>query len=145
MNEGTRRRSATLVTAVATALIGWTMARMIGIDLTVGKGDSPDRVGAIDVTVAAVVAWLAAWGTYSVLVRTAAERWWPFLGSTALSVSMVGPGWLADGASAVALIGLHLAVGAVLIAGFAGVPDRSGRCVDQSNSAYAHPPGGLSG
>jgi hypothetical protein len=34
------------------------------------------------------------------------------------SSSVIGPTWLADGLAAVVLIGMHVAVGAVLIAGF---------------------------
>jgi hypothetical protein len=49
--------------------------------------------------------------------RTA--RWWPFVGTTAIAVSMTGPSYLADGAAAVALISMHLAVGVVLVWGLA--------------------------
>jgi hypothetical protein len=45
---------------------------------------------------------------------------WAFVGSTALSVSIVGPVWLADGASSVALIALHVVTAVVVIVGFAG-------------------------
>jgi Family of unknown function (DUF6069) len=41
------------------------------------------------------------------------------VGSTAIAVSMLGPSYLADGAAAVALMSMHLLVGAILIAGFA--------------------------
>ena len=51
-------------------------------------------------------------------VRRRAATWWPLVGSTALAVSMAGPSRMAHGASAVALICLHLVVGFVLIAGF---------------------------
>jgi Family of unknown function (DUF6069) len=40
------------------------------------------------------------------------------VGSTALAISIIGPTWLADGAASVVLIGMHLAVGLVLVAGF---------------------------
>jgi len=52
------------------------------------------------------------------MARRGAARWWPLVGSTALAVSVIGPTWLADGLAAVVLIGMHVAVGAVLIAGF---------------------------
>jgi hypothetical protein len=45
-------------------------------------------------------------------------RWWPFVGSTAIAVSLLGPNYLADGAAAVALITMHV-VGFILIWGFA--------------------------
>jgi hypothetical protein len=56
----------------------------------------------------------------SILARTPrSARWWPFVGSTALAVSMTGPSYLSDGADAVALMTMHLLVGATLIYGFA--------------------------
>jgi uncharacterized protein DUF6069 len=86
----------------------------------VGKGQDPRQVGPLDVVVATVVAGLAAWGVHRLLARSPrTARWWPFVGSTALAVSITGPSYLADGAAAVALIGMHLAVGAVLIKGLA--------------------------
>jgi Family of unknown function (DUF6069) len=48
------------------------------------------------------------------------RRLWSFVGSTALAVSIIGPAWLADGASSVALIALHFVVAIVVISGFAG-------------------------
>ena len=74
-------------------------------------------------------------GTWAVVRRVVARsartaRWWPFAGTTAIAVSMIGPSYLADGAAAVALIGMHLIVGAILIAGFArvaGAGERPGR------------------
>ena len=48
----------------------------------------------------------------------APARWWPFIGSTALAISMIGPSYLADGSSAVSLICMHVVVGVVLITGF---------------------------
>jgi Family of unknown function (DUF6069) len=38
--------------------------------------------------------------------------------TTTTTVSIIGPAWLADGVASVVLIGMHLAVGVVLIAGF---------------------------
>jgi Family of unknown function (DUF6069) len=57
---------------------------------------------------------------HRVLARRArTARWWPFVGSTAIAVPMIGPSYLADGAAAVVLISMHIAVGVVLIWGFA--------------------------
>ena len=119
----TMRRSGAAVVAAATvvALAIWTLARLLDVELTAGKGADASPVGATDVLVTALLAGLAAWGVHALLVRRGAARWWPFVGSTALAVSVIGPTWLADGLAAVVLIGMHLAVGAVLIAGFAGV------------------------
>ena len=65
-----------------------------------------------------LVAGLAAWGVYALLAAWRRPNWWPYVGSTALAVSITGPSYLADGISAVALICLHVVVGVVLILGF---------------------------
>jgi hypothetical protein len=116
-----RRSAAVVAAAMVVALAIWTLARLLDVELTVGKGADASQVGATDVLVTALLAGLAAWGVHALLVRRGAARWWPFVGSTALAISVVGPSWLADGVAAVVLIAMHLAVGAVLIAGFAGV------------------------
>jgi hypothetical protein len=117
----TRRSAAVVAAAMVVALAIWTLARLLDVELTAGKGADASPVGAADVLVTALLAGLAAWGVHALLVRRGAARWWPFVGSTALAVSVIGPTWLADGQAAVVLIGMHLAVGAVLIAGFAGL------------------------
>ena len=76
------------------------------------------KVGAVDVLLASLVAGLAAWAVYALLDRTGHPRWWPFVASTALAISITGPSYLADGISAVSLICLHILVGVVLIMGF---------------------------
>jgi Family of unknown function (DUF6069) len=81
-------------------------------------GQEASPVGAADVLVTVVLAGLAAWGVQTLLARRGAAGWWPFVGSTALAISVIGPTWLADGMASVVLIGMHLAVGVVLIAGF---------------------------
>jgi hypothetical protein len=48
-----------------------------------------------------------------------AREHWSYLSSTALAVSVIGPSWLAEGASAGALIALHFVVAAFVIVGFA--------------------------
>jgi Family of unknown function (DUF6069) len=116
---GSARRSAGVVAAaLVVALTIWALARLLGVELTVGKGSDASLVGPGDVLVAVVLAGLAAWVVQQLLVRRGAAGWWPFVGSTALAVSIIGPTWLADGMASVVLIGIHLAVGLVLIAGF---------------------------
>jgi hypothetical protein len=111
--------------AVLSGLVVWGLFRVLDVEMTTGKGDDASAVGFGDVFVAAVVGGLAAWGVHTVLSRQArTTRWWPFVASTALAISMIGPNWMADGGSAVALMCLHFAVGVVLIAGFAKIgPD----------------------
>jgi Family of unknown function (DUF6069) len=107
-----------VATAAVVALAIWALARALGVELTVGKGDQASLVGAADVLVAVLVAGVAAWLVQRLLARRRAAGWWPFVGSTTLAISIIGPTWLADGAASVVLIGMHLAVGLVLIAGF---------------------------
>ena len=99
-----------------------------------GASSAGSRVDAVDVLLTSLVAGLAAWGMYALLAHWRRARWWPFIGSTALAVSITGPSYLADGTSAVALICLHLIVGVVLIMGFMRfVPrpyQRTGQAVD---------------
>jgi Family of unknown function (DUF6069) len=117
--QGSRGRSAAIVaTAGLVALVIWGLARVLGVELTVGKGDQASLVGAADVLVTVLLAGLAAWLVQRLLARRGAAGWWPFIGSTALAISIIGPTWLADGDASVVLIGMHLAVGLVLIAGF---------------------------
>jgi hypothetical protein len=120
--------------AVAVALVVWGLVRLVGVDPVVGRGGDTTSVTLVDVVVATGVAGLAAWGVQAILRRSGRVRWWPFVGSTALSISVIGPSWLADGASGIALILMHIAVGAVLIAGFHRAPWVKG-------SALHRPPG----
>jgi hypothetical protein len=114
-----RGRSAGIVAAAAlVALAIWGLARALGVELTVGKGDQASLVGVADVLVAVLVAGVAAWLVQRLLGRRGAAGWWPVVGSTALAISIIGPTWLADGMASVVLIAMHLAVGFVLIAGF---------------------------
>jgi hypothetical protein len=124
--RSTMRSSALVVAAAAAvALAIWAVARLAGVDLTVRIGQDPRQVGAVDVLVTTLLAGPAAWVVHLLLARRPrTARWWPFVGSTAIAISMLGPSYLADGAAAVALIGMHLAVGYVLVAGFAKLQPR---------------------
>jgi hypothetical protein len=113
-----RRSAGVVAAAMVVALAIWTLARVLGVELTVGKGQDASTVGAVEVLVVALLAGLAAWGVRTLLARRGAARRWPLVGSTALAISIIGPTWLADGLAGVVLIGMHLAVGVVLIAGF---------------------------
>jgi Family of unknown function (DUF6069) len=119
MSRLDRRRVTTVVLAPAAALAGWAAVRAAGVDLVLENGST---VGAGDVLAAALAGATAGW----LLVRwleahsRRPRSRWAFIGSTALAVSIIGPNWLADGSSALALIGLHVVTAAVVIAGFAG-------------------------
>jgi hypothetical protein len=118
-SSSTLKSAGVILLAVVVALVAWALIRLLGVEPTAVEVSAPAPVGAADVAVAASGAGLGAWGVCAWLAQRRATRWWPLVGSTALAVSMVGPSWLADGASAAALICLHVAVGLVLITGLA--------------------------
>ena len=131
MTKFTQHRIATVVLAPVAALLGWAAIRLLGIDLLVSTGDG--TVGPADVVVAALAAALGGWFVVRLLERRTAHPrgWWAFIGSTALSVSIIGPSYFADGVSAVALIALHFLVAIVVITGFAStLPARCLPCAD---------------
>jgi hypothetical protein len=114
-----RRRLATVVLAPAAALAAWAALRAAGVDLLLEDGST---ISAGDVLAAALAGATAGWLVVRWLEghsRRPRSRW-AFVGSTALAVSIIGPNWLADESSAVALIGLHVVTAAVVIVGFAG-------------------------
>lgn len=140
MTDRTHRRVCTVVLAPVAALAAWALVRLIGVDLvvTVGAG----TVGPVDVFVAAVAGALAGWSVVWLLERCSRHprALWTFVGSTALAVSIVGPAWLADGASSVALICLHFVTAVVVIIGFAGtLPVRRG--ADETGDGRLWPSG----
>jgi hypothetical protein len=104
MKTTTRGSLAVVAAAVAAALVAWAVIRLVGVELTLKDGASSagSRVDAVDVLLTSLVAGLAAWGVYALLAHWRRARWWPFIGSTALAVSITGPSYLADGTSAVA-------------------------------------------
>jgi hypothetical protein len=93
--------------------------RLIGIEFVVSVGDG--TVGPADVVLGALLGASAGWLVVRLLERhtRSPERWWPALGSMALAVSTIGPTWLADDESRVALTVLHFVVAIVVITGFA--------------------------
>ena len=118
MQTTTRNSLAVVAAGMAAGLVVWAVVRLLGVELTVESGAGTAQVDVVDVLLTTLVVGLAAWGVFALLLRWRRARWWPFVGSTALAVSMLGPSYLADGGSAVALICMHVVVGVVLIAGF---------------------------
>lgn len=119
MTHRTRRRIGAVVLAPAAALVTWGLIRLIGIDLVVSTGDG--TVGPVDVFSAALVGALAGWMVSRLVERHSRypRSRWSFVGSTALAISIIGPSWFADGASAAALISLHVVTAIVVITGLA--------------------------
>jgi hypothetical protein len=119
MSDRTRRRIATVVLAPAAALSAWAFMRLVGVDFVVSTGDG--TVGPLDVVVAGLIGGLGGWFVVRLLERHTrrAGFWWPALGSMALAVSTIGPAYLSDDISALALTALHFVTAIVVITGFA--------------------------
>jgi len=117
MSPTSLHRLATVAAAATAGLLGWLGLHVAGAGLVADT----TTVGAADVLVTTLVAGAAAWLTVALLARTARRprTAWTLVGTTALSASMLGPIYSASALTAVALMGLHLVVGAVLVGGLA--------------------------
>lgn len=107
-----------LFVAVLAAVFVWSAFRLLGVDIEANQNGDVSNVEPAAVAFAALVGGLLAWAVHSLLARQGGLRWWPLVGSSALAISIIGPSYLADGDSAMALITMHMVVGAILIAGF---------------------------
>jgi hypothetical protein len=119
MTNRTRRRISTVVLAPVAALAAWACLRLLGLDFDVKTGDG--SVGPVDVVAAALVGGLAGWLVLRLVERHSRRPrlWWARIGSTALAISTIGPAYLSDGISALALTALHFVTAIVVISGFA--------------------------
>jgi hypothetical protein len=91
MRTTTRNSLAVVAAAMASALTGWAVIRLLSVDLTLKDSTAMSQVGAVDVLLASLVAGLAAWAVYTLPARLGHARWWPFIASTALAISITGP------------------------------------------------------
>jgi FtsH-binding integral membrane protein len=123
-NRSARRATGVVAAAMVVALAIWALARLLGVELTVGKGQDASHVSAADAVATALLAGLVGLGVRAQLARRRADRSWPYVGGTALAISIIGPIWLADGLACLVLIAMHVAVGLVLIAGFTRLSPR---------------------
>ncbi|MFC4534852.1 DUF6069 family protein [Sphaerisporangium dianthi] len=118
---GARRALITVAGATVTALTSWALAGPAsGVDLTVRTGGALQQVGPVAAAAASLVAGLAAWALLAVLERFTSRprRIFTIVAVAVLTLSLAGPlGQAAGTASALRLIGMHLAVAAVLIFG----------------------------
>jgi len=119
MNPETLKRLQIIATAAGAAVLVRIAAFVAGIDLELKESAATDGVGIVDVLIASVLAGLGAWAVHAFLIRQDKARYWPFVATTVLAISMSGPGYLADGATAMVLMAMHLAVAIPLILGFA--------------------------
>jgi FtsH-binding integral membrane protein len=122
MNRRNRRRMGTVVAAPAAALLGWVVIRLIGVNLAVSGPGNKTIVRPIDVFFASLLSALVCLFLVWVLERQSSQprKRWAQLASSGLAISVIGPSWLADGASAAALIALHVVTAVVVIVGLAG-------------------------
>ena len=133
-----RQRLLTVAGGTLGALAVWAVARwVVGLDLRMpafSGGQQPQELNAAVVAVASVVGGVAGWGVLAVLerFRRNADRVWVVVAPIALLVSMGTPlsGHGVSAGDRMALIGMHLAVGAVVIPllyrSSASRPDRTG-------------------
>lgn len=114
-----RTRLLALVGAAAAALAVWALADpLAGVDLTVSTGGGTQEIGSGTVVLVSLLAGLAGWALLDLLERFTAHarEIWTATALVVLVVSLLGPlGAAASAAATVALAGMHLAVGAVLI------------------------------
>lgn len=113
-------RPAAVAAGVAAPLVVWVVAVPgAGIDLAARTGETVTRIGPLSVASAALVAGLAGWGLLAALERHTKKprTTWTVVAGAALLVSvLLGPLGGVSISAGVVLIGMHLVVGAVLIA-----------------------------
>jgi hypothetical protein len=122
----TRRagRAITVAAAAAGALLLWAVDDPWGgIDLAVRQGGAVQHIGPAAVAVTALLAGLAAWALLALLERITRRpvRVYRIIASIVLVLSLAGPLTAGvDTGSRLALLGMHLTVGAALIIGLPG-------------------------
>jgi hypothetical protein len=114
------RGVAAIAAATAAALATWVVAVPIaGVELEVRRDGDTRAVGAAEVILTTVLAGLVAWGARALLERWTARprRIWLSLAALVLLLTLAGPiGSAVTTGATLALIALHLVVGAILIA-----------------------------
>lgn len=115
----TRRPRALAVVGAALAALGvWVVAAPVaGARLAVESGSGVMEVGPVAVVLSALVAGGAGWAVLALLERTTrhARRTWTVIAVAVLAVSLLGPLGGVGAGSVLALVAMHLLVGAVLI------------------------------
>jgi hypothetical protein len=126
-------RAITVAGGAAGALLLWAVNDpWAGIELTVRQGGTRQHVGPVAVVLTALLAGLAAWGLLALLERNGRHpaRTFRIIAVIVLLVSLAGPLGSGDGlGSKLALLAMHLTVGAALII---GLPGRRGCRIDRS-------------
>ncbi len=118
-----RQRVLTVAAAVVAAVLAWLIAvPIVGIDLVVRPGGgAAQQVGLGSVVAVSLLASLLGWGLLALLERLVSRRAltaWTVVAVVVLMLSLSGPLTAATNAAvAIALVLMHLVVGAVLIMG----------------------------
>ncbi|UUT36658.1 DUF6069 family protein [Microbacterium elymi] len=117
------RRSAALVGAAILALIVWLIAvPVLGLTPEVGAGATAQTIGPLAIVIVPLLAGGVAWALLAGLERMSrrGRRTWQIIGWAVLAVSLLGPLLMgATGGVLVALLIMHVLVGATLILGLA--------------------------
>jgi hypothetical protein len=106
-----------LVPAGAVAAAGWVLAdKVLGVALSTGTAPHTHPVGLASAIVVAMVVAACGAGLRRVLRgRTHPDRTWTLIAGAVLLVSLLGPLGGTTTSARLALVGLHLAVGATVI------------------------------
>ena len=115
-----------IAAAVAAVVVAYGLIRWLWVEPVAEVNGEEQIIGWAPVIIVTIVAGLIAWGVAVLLQRAGKAQWFPIIGSTALAISIIGPSYSADGASAVALIVLHVVAAIVLIYGLTKItlPER---------------------
>ncbi|MFI7593521.1 DUF6069 family protein [Micromonospora sp. NPDC049359] len=115
-----RDRAIAVAVAVLAAVAVWSIATLAGAQLTVDQGVGPRDVTVLAVVLNSAIAALLGWGLLAVLerFRASAITIWTGIALVVLVLSLV-PASLVDASAGtrVALVLMHLVVGAVVIVG----------------------------
>lgn len=108
-----------LLAATAAAALWMLAVPALGVDLTVTVGEGTRTVGIGSVLVSTTAATLAGWATLTLFGRwTKGRRVWAWGAVALASLSLVSPLTMAHSiGAAVTLVGMHLAVTAVVVPG----------------------------
>lgn len=119
-----RRRLVTAAAAVVTGLAVWVVSvPLLDVTLAITRAGEGDEVGVAPVLLTSLFAALAAWGLLALLEKfTARARTiWTIIAGVVLLLSLAAP--IGSGTSVgakLALLAMHLTVGAVIILGLRG-------------------------
>lgn len=118
--------SAIVVLPALIGAVGWLVADpLLGIELRTGSAGHSRPVGIAAVVAVGIIAALAGLGVRVLLrARRAANRTWTVIAVSVLAVSLLGPLGATTTAARVALLCLHLVVGAAVIVAVRRVFDR---------------------